>query len=211
MSRCDPFAPLLSRVAEGEASPDEAMRAASHLSYCTACRITLARERRLAAILDDSLEDPLQVGEDFLQAVMDNLPAEPPRPPRRRKKRRTLKLACLIGLLGLAPLLGTIGSGATASGPMAWSLTPVIREPLGYSTIEAVQRLGGLLLFAMNDLTAVPHMLGEALPSAAVLALVLVPMAGCLALGAGLLALATGGLLTSRVPVPVFASRGRQA
>ena len=80
MSRCVSHAPLLSRVAEGEASPEEAMRAARHLSDCTACRINLARERRLAAILEDGLEDPLPVGEDFVRAVMDNLPAEPPKP-----------------------------------------------------------------------------------------------------------------------------------
>ena len=66
MSHCDAFAPLLSGVAEGESSPDEAMRTARHLSYCTACRITLARERRLAAILENGLEDSLQVGEDFV-------------------------------------------------------------------------------------------------------------------------------------------------
>ncbi len=94
MGHCDPFGPLLSRVAEGEANPDEAMRAARHLSDCTACLITLARERRLAAMLEDGLEDSVQVGEDFVRAVMDNLPAEPPKPERRKKKkRRTLKLA----------------------------------------------------------------------------------------------------------------------
>lgn len=88
MRHCDALVPLLSRVAEGEANPDEAMRAARHLSDCTACRIILARERRLAAILEDGLEDSVPVGEDFVRAVMDNLPAEPPKP-----ERRALKLA----------------------------------------------------------------------------------------------------------------------
>ena len=102
MSRCDSYAPLLSRVAEGEAGPNEAMRAARHLSGCTACRINLARERRLAAILEDGLEDSVPVGEDFVRAVMDNLPAEPPKSESGRKKgRRSLKLAGLVGLLGL--------------------------------------------------------------------------------------------------------------
>ena len=202
MSHCDAFAPLLSRVAEGEASPDEAMRTARHLSDCTACRIILARERRLAAILENGLEDSLQVGEDFVRAVMDNLPTEPPKPERlNKKKRRTLKLACLVGLLSLVPLLGGTGNGGASSGPMTWSLSPDLREPAGYSAIEAAQRLGGLLLLAMNDLSVAPRMLGEMLPSAAVLALMLVPMALCalgLGLGASLLALATGGLLKSR-------------
>ncbi len=84
---------------------------------------------------------------------------------------------------------------------MTWSLAPDLREPAGYSAIEAAQRLGGLLLLAMNDLSVAPRMLGEMLPSAAVLALMLVPMALSalgLGLGASLLALATGGLLKSR-------------
>ncbi len=94
MTRCRALAPLLSRLAEGEANPDEALRVARHLSDCTACLITLARERRLAAMLEDGLEDSLQVGEDFVRAVMDNLPAKPPKPERRnKKKRRALKLA----------------------------------------------------------------------------------------------------------------------
>ncbi len=200
MSSCVPFAPLLSRVAEGEASPDEAMRAARHLSDCTACRIALARERRLAAILEDGLGDSVQVGENFVRAVMDNLPVEPPKPrPRKSKKRRTLKLACLVGLLSLAPLLGGTGNGGTSGGLLSWGLAPDLREPVGYSAVETAQRLGGLLLLAMNDLPVAPRMLGEVLPSPAVLALMLVVLVLCaFGLGAGLLALATGGLLKSR-------------
>ena len=199
MRHCDALVPLLSRVAEGEASPDEAMRAARHLSDCTACRIILARERRLAAILEDGLEDSLPVGEDFVRAVMDNLPAEPPKPERRTpKKRRTLKLACLVGLLSLAPLVGGTGSGGASSGSLTWNLAPDLREPMSYSVIEAAQRFGGLLLLVMNDLSVAPRMLGQMLPSATVLALMLVLMAvGALGLGASLVALATGGLLKS--------------
>ncbi len=201
MSNCDALVPLLSRVAEGEASPDEAMRAAHHLSDCTACRITLARERRLAAILEDGLEDSLPVGEDFVRAVMDNLPAEPPKPERSTlRKRRSLKLACLVGLLSLAPLFGvTGGGGGASSGSLTWNLATDLREPASYSAIEAAQRFGGLLLLAVNDLSVTPRMLGQMFPSVAVLALMLVLMAlGTLGLGASLLALATGGLLKSR-------------
>ena len=86
---------------------------------------------------------------------------------------------------------------------------------MGYSAIEVAQRLGGLLVLAMNDLSAVPGMLGSLLPSAALLALMLVPMALAalglgFGLGAGLLALTTGGLLKSRALSPAFASRGRR-
>ena len=91
---CKVVAPVLFRVADAEASPREAMLAAQHVSDCTACRITLAREVRLAAMLEERLDDPLQVGEDFVQGVMDNLPQGPPPPPRRaEQKRRALKLA----------------------------------------------------------------------------------------------------------------------
>lgn len=88
---CKQIAPVLYRVAEAEATPDEAMRTARHLSDCTACRILLAREVRLAAMLEEGLTDPLQVGEDFVRTVMDNLPQGPP-PARSRRDRRTLKL-----------------------------------------------------------------------------------------------------------------------
>jgi predicted anti-sigma-YlaC factor YlaD len=57
------------------------MRVARHLSDCTACRIVLAREHRLAEMLEEKLDDPLQLGEDFVQAVMARLPQEPPPPP----------------------------------------------------------------------------------------------------------------------------------
>jgi predicted anti-sigma-YlaC factor YlaD len=85
---------MLSRVADSEATPREAMLTAQHVSDCTACRITLAREARLAVMLEQGLDDPLQVGEDFVQAVMENLPQEPPPAPRHKtRKHRALKLA----------------------------------------------------------------------------------------------------------------------
>ena len=86
------------------------MRVARHLSDCTACRILLARERRLASMLAEELED-LPVGEDFVQAVMATLPQEPP--PRRRRRYRGLKLAGLAGILGLLtiPTLPALSNG----------------------------------------------------------------------------------------------------
>lgn len=109
VSDCQPIRPLVLRVHEREASPEEAMRVARHLSDCTACRILLARERRLASMLAEELED-LPVGEDFVQAVMATLPKGPP--PRRRRY-RGLKLASIAGMLGLltVPTLPTLSSG----------------------------------------------------------------------------------------------------
>jgi anti-sigma factor RsiW len=104
MKNCERVRPLLTRVAYGEADPDEAIAAARHLSDCTTCRIHLARERRLATLLDEDLEDRLQVGEDFVQAVMANLPQGPPPAVGRRRRRRTLRLP-LAGLALLLPLV----------------------------------------------------------------------------------------------------------
>lgn len=104
MGSCERLRPELSRVADAEASPEEAMAVARHVSDCTACRIQLARERRLGSMLEQGLEDPLQVGEDFVQSVMDALPQGPPPVPRRRK-RRYLKLAGLGAWIALAPAL----------------------------------------------------------------------------------------------------------
>jgi hypothetical protein len=103
---CNAVRPLLPRIADGEASPAEAMLCARHLSDCTACRILMARERRLAAILEEELEDCLLVGEDFVRDVMANLPKEPPPRPKAKKARRNLRLAGYVGLLfGLSALV----------------------------------------------------------------------------------------------------------
>lgn len=103
MDACTRLRPLLSRFAEGEAAPREALRGARHLSTCTACRIHLARERRLAELLEAGLDDRLPVGEDFVRSVMASLPAMPPPAPR-FARRRKLKLACIAGFLAVAPL-----------------------------------------------------------------------------------------------------------
>jgi hypothetical protein len=84
---------LLHAVAYGEAGPQDAMLTARHVSDCTACRILLARERRLAAVLDGGLEDHLGVGEEFLESVMAHLPLGPPPPTRAWTSRRKLNQA----------------------------------------------------------------------------------------------------------------------
>ena len=85
MNRCDAIRPLISRHSEGEVTPDEAIEVARHVPDCTACRILLARERRLAEMLATDLED-LPVGEEFVISVMRTLPKDPP-PARRRRLR----------------------------------------------------------------------------------------------------------------------------
>ncbi len=103
MNECRQLRTILFRIAEGEGSPDEAMRCARHLPDCTACRILLARERRLAEMLEDRLTDPLSVGEEFVESVMAQLPSEPPRPPR-PGRRRAFNLAGFAAVLGVLPL-----------------------------------------------------------------------------------------------------------
>lgn len=109
---CDAVRPLLFRVAEGEACPDEALAVARHVPACTSCRILLARERRLADHLENDLED-LAVGEEFVRSVMD----EVGRMPRPRPRGRRMKLAALAGLgVGVAAVAARITTGASAEG-----------------------------------------------------------------------------------------------
>ena len=75
MRDCERILPVISRLAEGEASPQEALDGARHLPVCTACRILLARERRLAMLIEADLPD-LPVGEGFVAAVMAKLNVE---------------------------------------------------------------------------------------------------------------------------------------
>lgn len=104
MTDCIDYQALLFRLAEGEAAPDEALRAARHLSDCTACRIVLAREERLAEMLD-RIGDELPVTESFLASVMSAIPRRRrPAPVRSSPRlRRGMKLA---GWLGAAALGG---------------------------------------------------------------------------------------------------------
>jgi anti-sigma factor RsiW len=90
MKRCKDLQVRLTRVAEGEATPDDALAVGRHVEDCTACRIRLARERRLAEMVSD-LGDPIDVDEQFLHDVMDQLPAHAPR--RRSRTRGGLRLA----------------------------------------------------------------------------------------------------------------------
>jgi hypothetical protein len=154
---CANVRPLLPRIADGEASPAEAMLVARHLQDCTACRILLARERRLATILEEELEDRVLVGEDFLQDVMANLPKEPPPRPRTRRARGFLKLAGFSGLLlGLPALAMRISEHAATRLPSL--ALPRLESSGGDAGLESVVGVSRLLL-------AVADSLGRQLPS----------------------------------------------
>jgi hypothetical protein len=184
---CREIAPLLYRVAEADASPDEAMRTARHLSDCTACRILLAREVRLASMLEEGLSDPLQVGEDFVREVMENLPKGPPRPPRPRRSRRMLKLASIVGWIPLVPLVASAPGVAARIPAVAEfkAMLPGFEAPMVDGFAEGALRVGGVLMLVLDRLASGLSLPVELLPSgllATAALLALVP----LALAAGL-------------------------
>jgi len=104
MSRCERIRPSIARSVDGELGPAEALRLARHVATCTACRIVLAKEARLAEMLDGA-DDPLPVDESFFEAVMAALPDRVVAPSaeasRRLRWRRGLRLASLGSLLAL--------------------------------------------------------------------------------------------------------------
>jgi len=134
---CEEVRAQIYRFAEGEAAPAETLAIARHLPDCTACKILLARERRLAQFLEHELQD-LPVGEEFVQGVMAQLPEEPPAPPRKRKRWSGLKLAGLAGLIFAPGLLAAPRLDLAAID----RLSPLIPK-LNLESIEAT--LGGIL------------------------------------------------------------------
>lgn len=115
MTVCERLRPLLSRKAESELAPEEALRVGRHVHDCTACRIRLARERRLAEMVT-GLEDPIDVDDSFVARVMDELPRVTA--PSRRH-RRGLKLAGIALLLASAGTLASAWSSFGGGGPIA--------------------------------------------------------------------------------------------
>jgi len=111
MASCEAIRPLLDKLVEQELSPRQAMKAASHLAGCTGCKILLARERRLARMLEVDLQD-IPVGEDFFQSVMASLPSDPPAAPsdeEKNKNRHGMRLAGFAGLIGAGAMLAARG------------------------------------------------------------------------------------------------------
>lgn len=105
MRGCRGIRPWIVRSVDGDLQPREALGLARHVATCTACRIVLARESRLACMLDEA-DDAFSVDESFFGAVMASLP-ERPLPPglpssRRARWRRGLRLATLgsVAVLG---------------------------------------------------------------------------------------------------------------
>ncbi|ANM31951.1 hypothetical protein ABI59_23885 [Acidobacteria bacterium Mor1] len=150
MSECCDIQPLLSRLAESEADPSEAMRVARHLEGCTACRILLARERRLGDFLENGLQDSISVDEDFCRSVMARLPETAPEKPSKKARRRGLKLAMLGGVaLMLSPVpaasLPRIGAALDLSAPMGLDSKQALQP--GF---EALTGLGALALEALR-------------------------------------------------------------
>ena len=136
---------MLSRLAEGEAAPDEALRLARHLPDCTACRILLASEVRLAGMLD-GLDDSIAVEEGFLQRVMDSLPADPP--PVARRRWSGLKLAGFAGALLVVGAAASRLAALFADGRLV-PLVPRIEIANTEHLLEAlagVARLVGMVL-----------------------------------------------------------------
>lgn len=123
MADCNQIRPLLYPYLEREAGPAEAMDVASHVSGCTACKILMARKRRLARMLEEGLEDSIPVGDDFVTSVMATLPeGPPPRTPAPGRK-RGLKLAVWAGLL-LA-----LGQAGASRWPLLGSARPSLALP----------------------------------------------------------------------------------
>jgi len=104
VTRCGRLRASIVPSIEGDLAPLEALRLARHVEECTSCRIVLAREARLAAMLDE-LGDAVTVDESFFGAVMAALPERPATPAlsaaRRAGWRRGLKLASLAFVASL--------------------------------------------------------------------------------------------------------------
>ena len=199
---CRRWAPLLSRMAEGELSPDEAMCGARHVSGCTPCRILLARERRLARMLEQGLDDPLQVGDEFVESVMARLPQEPPTRVRRwwKASRRLLRLTGLAMLCASALWLTLGRDGGPGDGHVTRGLVAELDVPVNDSFLAAAWRAGGLM-------TRVAGSLAELAPVVPTCTLGLLGLCGVgawvvvvagLAGGAALLAHAPAGRPSSR-------------
>jgi hypothetical protein len=110
MNRCRRIRPWIARSVDSDLEPTEALRLARHLATCTACRIVLARESRLAEVLDGA-DDGFRVDENFFGAVMASLPDRPARSgvdlSRKTRWRRGLRLASWGSVV-------TLGAGLAA-------------------------------------------------------------------------------------------------
>ena len=109
MNDCHRMKPIIDRVSEGEATPEEALALGRHIPGCTVCRILLAKAHRLNEMVD-GIGDPLEVDESFLQGVMDSLPEGPPQGADLADRRRARHLRIVKLLVTMSPL-GLLGAG----------------------------------------------------------------------------------------------------
>lgn len=193
MSGCSAIRPFLPHVAAGELSPHEAIVVARHLADCTTCKILLAREDRLAELLEEDLAD-FPVGEDFVQSVMDNLPQGPPPQARRKNRRRGLRLAGLAGALGAGSLwvakLATFG--AAGGGRLS---SPALDLESAPGTLESLAGLIKTALVALDAVARFPTEFGPSLTAGLAMAPLAAAMAMlCLGACSGFVALAARSL-----------------
>jgi hypothetical protein len=185
MASCESIRPLLVKLAEQEVSPREAMKAAKHLAVCTGCKILLARERRLARMLEVDLQD-LPVGEDFFQSVMASLPKDPP-PPRseeeKKKSRHGMRLAGFAGLLGAGAMLASRATWLQARPGLFTTLpsTDLETAPGSFDGLIDLVRLAAMAIDGMSSGIGVDNSLAAG--NLGILGGV--AAAGLLALGAG--------------------------
>lgn len=141
---------ILPRAAEGDLSPGESLGLARHLPRCTGCRILLARERRLLALLD-GLEDPIPVEPSLTDRVMAELPDGPPPSRKALLRKRGLKLAGFVGFAALtAGLLSKLEPARSGEAPL-----PGLPQ-LDYEGMEALLgTFAGMARFVLAALSRV--------------------------------------------------------
>jgi hypothetical protein len=184
----------MSRFADGEALPQEALIIGQHLPSCTACRILLFRERRLKELLERELPDRLPVGEEFVDAVMAALPQDPPpRTPQRSRRLRGIRLASWAGAALLLPL-GAVSRGRLPQATPALPTWPPGDLSLVDATAGAVNRLAAV---ALKGLPSAPGWESTAwgLTATASLGALVLLVVACLGLWA---TLSLAGLATER-------------
>ena len=197
MADCTQIRPLFYQYLEREAGPAEAMDVASHLSGCTACKILMARKRRLARMLEEGLEDSIPVGDDFVRSVMATLPDGPPPQLPSPGRKRGLKLAVWAGaILVLGQTLATRWPVLGSARPSL--ALPSIDVPAGEGTLNGLLDLVRWAAMAFETLAAgssiQPSLSGIGLAFGAMVAMsLLVGTVGASAL----VALATRSLLRS--------------
>ena len=198
MADCERIRPLLFPYIEREAEPAEAMLVAKHLSSCTACKILIARKRRLARMLESGLEDRIPVGEEFVRSVMATLPDGPPPVARKSRGKHGLKIAGTVGiLLGLAPAVAGRLPGSAAD-PLGLPLSGLDAPSANGAYEAALELLRGTIVSIAAWLGGAPLDLSVFVPSLGWTALLAVLALGALAASSGVLALAAGSILGSR-------------